>query len=159
MKMNQKFTVLGLLVLGVVVAGLNAKAADVPAQFTLATETRWGQATLPTGDYSFTLDHDYPGSVVTVMRGTKTVARIQTPGMKYIQSGRSEIIMASGSVREVNLPTIGVSLHYPTHNGGHRAAPQEPQVAQIVPVTVGGAGLGAWPRNKESQSVRRIGSL
>ena len=95
---------------------------------------------MPAGDYSFTLDKDYPGSVVTVMRGTQTVARIQTVGMRNIKSGRSEIVMESGTVREVNLPTIGVNLHYPAPNSGHRAAPREPQLAQIIPVAKAGAG-------------------
>ena len=143
MKTNRMLTILRLVVLGVLVAGFNAKAADTPAfqgKFTLSSATRWGQATLPAGDYSFTLDKDYPGSVVTVLRGTQSVARIQTVGMSYIKSGRSEIVMESGAVREVSLPQIGVSLHYPTHNPGHRAAPQEPQVAQIIPVAAAGAG-------------------
>jgi hypothetical protein len=143
MKANKKFTVLRLLVLGMMVAGFSAKPASAQAfqgKFTLASTTHWGVATLPAGDYSFTLDHDYPGSVVAVMRGTQTIARIQTPGINYINSGRSEIVAESGTVREVNLPTIGVSLHYPTSNPGHRAAPREPQLAQIIPVAKAGAG-------------------
>jgi hypothetical protein len=143
MKTHQKFTVLRLLVLGLLVAGFNAKPASAQAfqgKFTLASATRWGVATLPAGDYSFTLDKDYAGSVVTVLRGTHTVARIQTPGISYIKSGRSEMVMESGTVREVNLPTIGVSLHYPMPNLGHRSAPREPQLAQITPVAKAGAG-------------------
>jgi len=143
MKTNQKFTVLRLLVLGVLVAGFNAKLAGAQAfqgKFTLSSETRWGLATLPAGDYSFELDKDYPGSVVTILRGTQSVARIQTVGMNYIKSGRSEIVMKNGAVREVNLPTIGVSLNYPAHNPSHRASPQEPQRAEIIPVAAAGAG-------------------
>jgi len=142
MKANRKFTVLRLLVLGVVVAGLHAKGAGVPAlqgKFTLAAVTRWGPAVLPAGEYSLKLDHDYPGSVVTVFRGTRFVARIETPGMSYIKSGRSEIVMESGTVRQVNLPTIGVSLHYPTHHPHHRAVPQEAQLAQTVALTMASA--------------------
>jgi hypothetical protein len=107
------------------------------------TETsaiRWGQATLPAGDYSFLLDKDYPGSMVTVFCGTHTVARIMTVGMRNIKTGPSEMIVEEGTVREVNLPQIGVSLHYPTPNPGHRAAPQRQQVAQIIPVAMAGAG-------------------
>ena len=143
MKMNRMLTVLRLLVLGVVVAGFNAKLAsaqDFQGKFTLPFATRWGQAMLPAGDYSFTLDKDYRGSVITVHRGTQSVALIQTSVVNSIKSGRSEIVMESGTVRDVNLPTIGVSLHYLKPNPGHRAAPQEPQVAQIIPV--GAAGVG-----------------
>jgi len=143
MKTNPKFTVLRLLVLGVLVAGFNAKPASAQVfkgKFTLPSTTRWSIATLPAGDYSFTLDHDYPGSVVTVFRGTQTVARIQTAGMSYIKSGLSEIVMQNGTVRKVSLPQIGVSFQYPAHNSGHRAAPRELQLAQVTPVAKAGAG-------------------
>jgi hypothetical protein len=141
MKTNRTFTVLRLLVLGALVAGFNAKPASAQAfqgKFTLSSATRWGQATLPAGNYSFTLDKDYAGSVVTVFRGTQTVARIQTPGMSYIKSGRSEMVLDGGTVREVSLPQIGVSLHYPTPNPRHQAAPQALQAAQITPVAAAG---------------------
>jgi hypothetical protein len=143
MKTHQKFTVLRLLVLGVLVAGFNAKPASAQAfqgKFTLPSATRWSYATLPAGDYSFTLDTDYRGSRVTIFRGTQAVARILSPVVNSLKSGRSEIVMESGTVREVNLPTIGVNLHYPTPNPGHRAAPQEPQLAQIIPAAKAGAG-------------------
>ena len=59
MKTNPKFTVLRLLVLGVLVAGFNSKPASAQVfkgKFTLPSTTRWSIATLPAGDYSFTLD-------------------------------------------------------------------------------------------------------
>jgi|SRR5208282_2302017 len=143
MKTHQKFTVLRLLVLGVLVAGFNARPASAQAfqgKFTLPSAARWGQATLAAGDYSFTLDNDYPGSRVTIFRGTQTVARIQSPVVNSIKSGNSEMVLEGGTVRDVNLPQIGVSLHYPMHNPGHRAAPREPQFAQTIPVAKAGAG-------------------
>jgi hypothetical protein len=136
-------TVLRLVVLGMLVVGFNANLANAQTfkgKFTLPSATRWGLATLPAGEYSFTLDSDYPGSRVTIYRGTQGVARIQTPVVNSMKSGSSEIVMENGTVREVNLPQIGVSLHYPKHNPGHRAAPQEPQVAQIIPVAATGKG-------------------
>jgi len=143
MKTNQKSTVLRLLVLGVLVAGFNAKPASAQAtqgKFTLPSTTRWGLATLPAGDYSFTLNHDYPGSVVTVLRGTQSVALIATRVISHTTSGRSEMVVENGNVRKLNLPQIGVSLDYPANNPHHRAAPREPQLAQIIPVATAGAG-------------------
>ena len=90
MKTNRTFTVLRLLVLGVLVAGFNAKPASAQAfqgKFTLPSETRWGQATLPAGDYSFTLDKDYPGSRVTIVRGRQTVAQDSEPRCQLHQVG------------------------------------------------------------------------
>ena len=76
----------------------------------------------------------------TVFRGTQRVARIPARGFSYTTSGRSEMVMENGNVRKVSLPQIGVSFHYPAHNPGHRAAPHELQLAQVVPVAKAGAG-------------------
>jgi hypothetical protein len=142
MKTNQKFTVLGMLALGLMLANFNAKAADVPAfqgKFTLTSAIRWGQATLPAGDYTFTLDHNYPGSVVTVRRGTECVERVLTAGISDFKSGKAEIKVESGMVRAVNLPQIGVSLHYSAPNSRH-LSPQERQLAMVIPVVATGSG-------------------
>ena len=50
------------------------------------------------------------------------------------------MVLEEGTVREVNLPQIGVSLHYPSPNPRHWAAPQEPQAAHLIPITGAGAG-------------------
>ncbi len=143
MKTRRMSTVVRLLVLGVLVAGFNIQAANPPAlmgKFTLDSVTRWGRATLPAGEYSFAVDKNYAGSTVTVFHGTQPVARIQAAGIINIKSGRSEIVMQNGEVREVNLPTIGVSLHYPAHNPHQGAAPQEMELARIIPATTASAG-------------------
>ena len=143
MKTNRMFTAVRLMVLGVLVAGFNAKPANAQAfegKFTLASAIRWGQATLPAGSYSFSLDYAHPGSVVTLRRGRKNVARIQTRGVSDFASGRSEIVVEGGIVSAMNLPQIGVKLEYATPKSAHRAAPQEPLAAQIIPVAAKGAG-------------------
>jgi len=142
MKTHRMLTVLRLLVLALIVGGLNAKplsAQDYKGKFTLSSVTRWGQALLPAGDYTLTLEHELDG-VVTVFRGTQTVARIQGAVMSNLKSARSEIVTQGGAVREVNLPTMGASLHYSTPNPGRRAAPQELELAQIIPLAKVGAG-------------------
>jgi hypothetical protein len=141
MKTNQKSTVLRLLVLGALVAGFNARPASAQTfqgKFTLTSTTRWGLATLPAGDYSFTLNHDYPASMVRVLRVRQNVALIATRVISHTTSGRSEMVLENGNVRKLSLPQIGVSLDYPASN--HRAAPREPQLAQIIPVATAGAG-------------------
>ncbi len=143
MKTNHKFTVLRLLVLGVLAAGLHAKPASAQSfqgNFTLSSTAHWGLATLPAGDYSFTLNHQSPGSMIVVTRGTENVALIATRVISNTTSGRSEMIVENGNVRKLSLPQIGVTLDYPGHGAGRRAAPREPQLAQIIPVTTTGAG-------------------
>jgi hypothetical protein len=143
MKTNHKFTVLRLLVLGVLVAGFSAKPANAQAfqgKFTLPSATRWGQATLPAGDYSFTLNHAYAEHVVTVIRGTHPVALIVARFISNTTSGRSEMVLENGKVRKLSLPQIGMTFEYPASNPRHRAAPREPQLAQVIPVANMGAG-------------------
>jgi hypothetical protein len=142
MKTNRMLTTLRLLVLGVLVAGFNAKPASaqvLQGKFTLKSTTRWGQATLPAGDYSFTLDTGYAVSRFTVSRGTQRVALIPAPLITNNTSGRSEMVLEDGTVREVSLPQIGITLDYPANNPYHRAAPKEPQLAETVLVTAKGA--------------------
>jgi hypothetical protein len=136
-------TVVKLVVLGMLVAGLSARPANAQVfkgNFTLPKATRWGLATLPAGDYSFALDHDYGASMITVFQGAQAVARIQTVSVSDMKAGRSEMVMEGGKIREVKLPQLGVTLEYfRAHNPGHRADSQSP-VAQIIPVTMMGAG-------------------
>jgi hypothetical protein len=141
MRTNPKFTVLRLLVLGVLAAGLNAMPASAQTfrgKFTLSSATRWGQVVLPAGDYSFTVDKELDNEV-TVFRGTQSVARIKSVSMSHIKSGPSGMVLHYGAVGELSLPEIGVSLHYPTPTLGHGATPQEPQVAQTIAVVSAGA--------------------
>ena len=141
MKTNQKFTVLRLLVLGLLVAGFSARPASaqtLKGTFTLPSETHWGIAMLPAGDYSFTLDHDFSGSKFTISQGRQHVAQIPTRGLDYIKSGRSEMVLENGDVRKLSLPQIGMAFEYPANNSRHRAAPQVARV--VIPVAMAGAG-------------------
>lgn len=143
MNTNPKFTVIRLLVLGALLAGFNAKAAGDPAlrgKFTLNSETQWGSATLPAGDYSFELDHNFAGSMVTVFRGTDAVARIMTPGIEESKSGPSEMVIEDGAVREVRLPLVGVTLDYPAPQSGHGATTHEPILTRNNGAAAEGAG-------------------
>jgi len=143
METNRKVWVIRLLVLGALVVGLNAKPASAQVlrgKFTLPSEVRWGFATLPAGDYSFTLDKGTVDSRVTITRGARFVARILTNGIDEATSDRSEMILQDGAVRELSLPQIGLTLFYPAHNPRHLMASNKPQIAQIIPVAATGAG-------------------
>ena len=142
MKTTRMFTVLRLMVLGVLVAGFNLKPASAQTfqgKFTLPSEARWGLATLPAGEYTFTLDTNYPAKF-TVGCGTRNVALIPAQRSSHSTSGRSEMALENGTVREVSLPQIGKIFVYPTDNAGHRAAPQAPQVARTIPITAVAVG-------------------
>jgi hypothetical protein len=143
MKTNRKLTVLRLLVLGALVAGFNAKPASAQlfqGKFTLPFTARWSSATLPAGDYSLTLDKATIDGMVMVYRGTHCVALIPTRGISGTASDWSKIVLEGGTVRELSLPQIGVTLLYPAPNPRHQAAPEGSQVARNIPVDAAGAG-------------------
>jgi hypothetical protein len=143
MKTNRMFTVVRLVVLGVLVAGFNAKLASAQTfqgKFTLASTASWGSARLLAGDYSFILDKGTVDSKVTVYRGKNAVAMIPTNAIDQTTSGSCELVLEGGTVREARLPLIGLTLVYLAHNPGHRAAPQEPLAAQVIPVAATHAG-------------------
>ena len=144
MKTHQKLSIVSLLVLGVLAAGLSAKPAsaqDIEGKFTLPTATRWGMATLPAGDYSFKLDKAKAYGMIAVYRGERTVAFVMPQAFGDRTSDRSEMTLVSGAVRELNMPQIGTSLRFSDHNLRHRRAPKEIELAQAIPVTaVGAAG-------------------
>jgi hypothetical protein len=143
METNRKVWVIRVLVLGVLVVGLNAKPASAQVfrgEFTLPSEVRWGLATLPAGAYSFTLDKCTVDSRLTIYRGTRYVAWILTNGIGDATSNRSEMVLQGGTVRELSLPQIGLTLYYPAYNPHHLPASEEPQLAQSIPVAAKGAG-------------------
>ena len=132
-----------LLVVGVLAVGLQAKPASAQSlegKFTLPSEVHWGSATLPAGDYSFTLDQGNGEGLVRVSRGLEAVAMVQPLGYGDSKSKRSVIIVEAGIVRKLSLPQIGMDLSFAAHRPAHRAAPQEEELAQIIPVAAAGSG-------------------
>ena len=144
MERNRNLWVIRLLVLGVVAVGLHAKPASAQVfegKFTLPSEVRWGLATLPAGQYSFTMDRANPVGLVRVYHGPRPVALILPQSFCDPNSQRSAMVVEAGIVRELSLPQIGVTLSFAAHKPAQRAAPQEKELAQIIPVTaVGAAG-------------------
>ena len=144
MKTNQKLSIVSLLALGVLAAGLSAKPAsgqELQGKFTLPSATRWGIATLPAGDYSFTLDKSRAYGMIAVYRGQRTVAFVMPQATCDRTSDSSKMVLVGGAVRELTLPQIGVTLSFSDHNLRQRRAPKETELAQMIPVTaVGAAG-------------------
>ena len=142
MKTNRKLSIVSLLALGVLAAGFNPKPAsaqEFEGKFTLPSEVRWGLATLPAGQYSFTMDRANPVGLVRVYHGPRPVALILPQSFRDPNSERSAIVVVAGIVRKLSLPQIGLDLTFAAHKPAHCAAPQEEELAQTIPVTAGGA--------------------
>jgi len=105
-----KFSGLALLA-ACFVAG-HANAQVLQGKFTLPFQARWGQTILPAGEYSFKLDSVRPSCTLQLYRGRNAVAMILAQSYDWTSSGQAELTVVGGTVRSLNLPDIGVVLHY-----------------------------------------------
>jgi hypothetical protein len=62
------------------------------------------------------------------------------PAQSYDEtsSGHAQLTVEQGTVRTLRLPEIGVVLQYAPQRPKHLTAPEERQLAQLVPVTAVG---------------------
>jgi len=134
---------LGLVLLAVCFNAGHAGAQVFQGKFTLPFEARWGRATLPAGDYSVTLDSANPMCTLKLQRGNRVVAMILAQAKDMNNSGRAELTVVRGTVRALNLPSIGMVLQYAPHHFNHLTAPEERAIAQVVPVTTTGKSKAA----------------
>jgi|SRR5208337_2163368 len=129
---------LGLALLAACFNAGHASAQVFQGKFTLPFEARWGQATLPAGDYSFTLDSVRKTCALRLHRGNNNVALILSQAQDENYSGQAKLTVVAGTVRALSLPGIGLVLEYPPQHHGYLTAPEERKIAQIVPVATTG---------------------
>jgi hypothetical protein len=129
---------LGLALLAACFVAAHANAQVFQGKFTLPSQARWGQATLPAGDYSFTLDSVGTTSTLRLYRGRNGVGMILPQSYNKTYSGRAELTVEQGTVRTLRLPEIGIVLQFAPHRPKHLTAPEERQLAQLVPVAAVG---------------------
>jgi hypothetical protein len=134
---------LTLALLGVCLSAGPANAQGFTGKFTLPFEARWGLATLPAGEYSFSLEAK-PGGLLKVVRGTRTVALVYAHGWDQKSSARNALMVVkeggASIVREVTLRDIALVLYYAPHKVPRGSAQEERQVAQVIPISAAGAG-------------------
>jgi len=128
-----KFSGLTLLAACFVAGHANAQVFE--GKFTLPSQARWGQATLPAGDYSFTLDSMDMKSKLSVFHGRNVVGMIVAQSYDATDSGHAELTVEQGTVRSLRLPELGIILQYAPQSPKHLTAPEERQLAKLVPVT------------------------
>jgi hypothetical protein len=107
--------ILGFTVLCFTVSLLRAaEIAAVNGSFTLPSQTYWGPAVLPAGNYTFTLDHSDLRGQILIRQGMKVIARVlvQGPSVSSFPEGSSMLIM-DHSVRSLRLAPIGLTYIYP----------------------------------------------
>jgi hypothetical protein len=117
-----------------------ANAQTVSGKFNLPFEVRWGQAVLPAGNYSFTLNSATDGPTYTVfVRGENhTAAIITSPILDRSSAGKSALIVERhgerGTVRALRLADIGLVISYPAAKAERPVLAQAPALVQQLPI-------------------------
>jgi hypothetical protein len=122
----------GLALLAACFVAGHANAQVFQGKFTLPFQARWGQATLVAGDYSLAVDS--LRMICTLYRGRNGVGMIPAQSYDKAYSGHAELTVEQGSVRSLRLPELGIVLQYTPQRPKHLTAPEERQLAHLVPV-------------------------
>ncbi len=140
-KLTQKLTAVKLLVAVLAAACLFAAAANAQpmysGKFTLPSEVRWGKATLPAGEYQFTLNSPNFATIREI--SGKYSAFVMPLGVnQYDVRGRSALVITvrgnHRTVRELRLAEIGLTLNFQPRREKAEKVVQEAQQIQQVPV-------------------------
>lgn len=133
-----KFAVLVLLTACMGASLANAQTAA--GKFNLPVEVRWGQAVLPPGNYSFTLNFtaNLPAYTVVVRGEGHTASMIASTIVDNNHSGKSELIVerngVRGTVRALRLPYAGLVIYYPVPRAERPVLAQAPALIQRLPI-------------------------
>jgi hypothetical protein len=129
------------LVLGAVAT--SGKAQSIyHGQFTLPVETRWGNATLPAGDYTFTVS-SASSQYRLYIDGQKTNAIIHTLTAENATSRNAQLNLVDiadvYSVETFDAPELGLTFTYWTPTQKHMSSKEARQkaVPQAAPATQG----------------------
>ncbi len=111
-------------------------------KFTLTREARWGLATLPAGDYSFTLDSQSLGGIVTVQGENQSVMIMLKASDETNSTTQSALVLirSNGSARVVSmhLAELGKNFYFAVPKAEQQVLTQGPELIQRVPIAVAG---------------------
>jgi len=133
----RNFVVLFSIVAGAMAA--NAQAT-LHGKFQLASETRWGRAVLPAGEYSLTIESTQQPVriIIQAVNGKASAMGFAETSVDAAPGGSYLFITGSGAdrmVRSLNLPQLGRSLVYEPLTKREREALYA-TFSQTVPVRI-----------------------
>ena len=137
--------ILGLAALIVCSSAALASAEMVRGTFSLPFEARWGQAVLPPGNYSFSVDSSGSARLVTSFEGetSKNEGAVLPQGYTDQQTlDRSELLLVNTggnyAIRALRLAPAGITINYPVPKAERQMVVQAPQLLQRIPVMASG---------------------
>jgi aspartate oxidase len=148
MKSNRNSTVVRNLVLALasafIFAGIaSAQGPAYKGQFTLPFAAQWGAATLPAGDYTFTLNSTNMPDTITIEQGQRYVALVMAQDAPASDASKASelIVTRSGGharIRVLHLAALGTDLLYAVPKAEGREVASAPELIQRVPVVFNG---------------------
>jgi hypothetical protein len=146
MNANQSFRwVRGAVLVAVVSVCLSAGVAHaqrdvLQGTFTLPFDVQWGGATLPAGDYSFTLRSTALPAIVHIRQGTRNVALVMSNGKSERKWEGASALIVTGSgdrarIRALHSAELGMDFYYgaPKWEGPEMAS--APELTQRIPIS------------------------
>jgi hypothetical protein len=142
MNTNRSLRLVKFAVLSMLTACMGASLATAQTsqgKFNLPFEVNWASCTLPSGNYSFTVDSPgVPHNSVIVRGENHTACIILSPIRDDSFSGKSELIVERygdrGAVRELRLVEAGLVFSYPAPKAKRQVLAQAPALIQRLPV-------------------------
>ncbi|MGO9273617.1 MAG: hypothetical protein ACLQOO_25830 [Terriglobia bacterium] len=121
----------------------SAQGLVCKGQFTLPFEARWGRATLPAGDYSFTLNSAGQPSIITIGQGNRSVAMVMAQSTTDSDTSKASELTVTRSggharIRVLHLAELGTDLYYGAPKAEGREMASAPELIQRVPITFNG---------------------
>jgi hypothetical protein len=137
-----RFLILGLVSVCFAAGTASAQKA-YRGNFTLPFDAKWGDATLPAGDYEFTLDKaDLEGQLTISSRDMKLTAVVHPGGVSDQNPPANSTLIAVGSagkyrIRVLNMAEIGKVLTFGAPKAERREMiAQAPELVRRIPVMV-----------------------
>ena len=145
MNSNQSLRVVRFAVLALVTACMGASLASAQTaegKFNLPFAVRWGQAVLPPGNYTFTVNSSggFPANSVVVRGEDLKVRIIASTSHDDSFSGKNELIVErqgeGGAVRTLRLAGVGLVLYYRAPKAERQILAQAPVLTQQLPILI-----------------------
>ena len=130
----------GLALLTACMGASLANAQSAAGKFNLPVEVRWGQAVLPPGNYSFTVNSssDSPPNTVLVRGEDRKLRIILSPAYDYSFSGKNEVTVErqgeGNTVRSLRLADVGLVIYFPAPKAKMQMLAQAPALIQRLPI-------------------------
>jgi hypothetical protein len=122
---------------------LDLQARVAGGQFKLPFDAKWGEVALPTGGYTFSIDHIASNGVFTIYRGSQALGFVR-PEMLDDKENRSQSATLvcirhdrKLTVRALRLPHRG-TFYFPITKELSALVAQQPQLIETVSISVSG---------------------